>query len=165
MEEIMTKQEFLETLGRILNRELSEQEVAENIRYYDNYITQEVRNGKIEAEVLSSLGDPRLIARTILQVDQQRSEEEAYGNLEDTVYTENADGSFKEDKAEAQQSRFGEKFHVHMVSGAKSWIILILVLIIIWMVLSTVFKILWKLLPVLVVAAMAYWLYQKFTEK
>ena len=61
----MSKQEFLDTLRRALARELSESEVADNINYYWNYIEQQVASGKSEEQVLSELGDPRLIARTI----------------------------------------------------------------------------------------------------
>ena len=67
----MTGQEFLEALARALRSELTEQEVADNIRYYETYISQEMRSGKSEEQVIAQLGDPRLIARTILDVDQQ----------------------------------------------------------------------------------------------
>ena len=79
----MSKQEFLDTLRRALARELSESEVADNINYYWNYIEQQVASGKSEEQVLSELGDPRLIARTILQVDQQK-EEAADPNYQNT---------------------------------------------------------------------------------
>ena len=69
----MSKQEFLDTLRRALARELSESEVADNINYYWNYIEQQVASGKSEEQVLSELGDPRLIARTILQVEDESS--------------------------------------------------------------------------------------------
>lgn len=58
----MSKQEFLDTLRRALARELSESEVADNINYYWNYIEQQVHPGRVEEQVLSELGDPRLIA-------------------------------------------------------------------------------------------------------
>lgn len=36
----MSKEEFLDTLRKVLARELSESEVADNINYYWNYIEQ-----------------------------------------------------------------------------------------------------------------------------
>ena len=39
--------------------------VEENVRYYDGYISDEVRKGRSEEEVIEEIGDPRLIARTI----------------------------------------------------------------------------------------------------
>ena len=81
----MSKEEFLDTLRKVLARELSESEVADNINYYWNYIEQQIASGKTEEQVLQELGDPRLIARTILQVDEKR-EEEPYQDA--AVYTE-----------------------------------------------------------------------------
>lgn len=89
----MSKQEFLETLRRALARELSESEVADNINYYWNYIEQQIAMGKSEEQVLLELGDPRLIARTILQVDEKRDEESF---AESTVY-EGEDGTYREE--------------------------------------------------------------------
>ena len=68
----MSKEEFLDTLRKVLARELSESEVADNINYYWNYIEQQIASGKTEEQVLQELGDPRLIARTILQVDREK---------------------------------------------------------------------------------------------
>ena len=92
----MSKQEFLETLRKVLARELSENEVADNINYYWNYIEQQIASGKTEEQVLQELGDPRLIARTILQVDEKKAEEPYQ---EATVYTEE-DGTYREDSTE-----------------------------------------------------------------
>lgn len=36
------------------------------MRYYQNIYPQEIASGKSEKEVLEELGDPRLIARTII---------------------------------------------------------------------------------------------------
>lgn len=157
----MTKQEFLETLGRILNRELSEQEVAENLHYYEQYISQQMNSGKTEAQVLAELGDPRLIARTILQVDQQR-EEEVYESRE-SIYTEEEDGTFWQEKQ--QRESYDGGYHVHTVSGIKSLVILVLVLIVLLMLISTVFKIALKLLPVALVIAVVLWIYREFVKK
>ncbi len=196
----MTRQEFLETLGRMLRRELSDGEVEDTLRYYGNYIEQEIQKGKTEEQVLETLGDPRLIARTILDVDQEREgeQEPAYSRAE-TVYTERADGSYGEaDDAQepyrevygnpfddayggfygnAQEENpygngydgydesgpdvYGGGFHVHKF-GFKGWLILILVLAIVFLVLGTLFTILWELLPVLLLIAAGMWIYRRF---
>ena len=61
----MRKEEFLQTLRRALTGDVPPGVVEENIRYYDGYITEEVRKGRTEEEVIGEIGDPRLIARTI----------------------------------------------------------------------------------------------------
>ena len=169
----MTKNEFLDALGRMLNRELSEEEVRSNVNYYANYIEQQVRGGKTEEQVLLELGDPRLIARTILQVDQQKEEAygsgygEAQGYDTQTVYTENADGTYQESYEDAQKdpfSSFNANVKVHGF-GWKQWLVLILVLLVIFMILGTVFAVMWQLLPFILLGAGLYWLYKRFLAR
>ncbi len=157
----MTRQEFLDILGRSLRRELSEQEVLDNIRYYEDYIDRAVRTGKSEEQVLAELGDPRLIARTILQVDQQREEQEERGyESRETVYTEDADGTYQEESSDRDDS-FGNRMKVHSFQ-IKGGLILLLVVVVLFLVLGTVFAILWKLLPVILIIAGITWLYRRF---
>lgn len=61
----MKKEEFLVLLRRALTGDVPPGVVEENIRYYDNYITDEVRKGSLEEDVIAEIGDPRLIAKTI----------------------------------------------------------------------------------------------------
>lgn len=165
----MTKNEFLDTLARVLNRELSESEVRSNIRYYEDYIDQQTAGGRSEAEVLRELGDPRLIARTILQVDQQREEaqdgyaSEAYGAQ--TVYTENSDGTYHESyEEEEQKAPFGGRVKVYGF-GWKQWLIVILVLLVVFMILGTVFAVVWRFFPFILLGAGLWWLYKRFLSR
>ena len=159
----MSKQEFLDTLRRALAREVSESEVADNINYYWNYIEQQVASGESEEQVLSELGDPRLIARTILQVDQQK-EGAADPYYQNTVYTEDEpSGSYRQDVgADPFEDDFGTQIHVRRL-GVSDWIRIILVILIVLVVLGVFFHILWKLLPFLIAAAVVLWIYRKIT--
>ena len=77
----MDRNEFVSTLRAALTGEVSPAVVEDNVRYYQNYISQEIASGKSEKEVLEELGDPRLIARTI--IDTQGND--GYGS--DPTYT------------------------------------------------------------------------------
>ncbi len=59
----MTKHEFLSELRTALEGNLPSQEIEENIRYYDSYFRE---SRKTEREVCEELGDPRLIARSLI---------------------------------------------------------------------------------------------------
>lgn len=59
----MTKQEFLTELRHALEGQLPAQDIEENIHYYDAYFRD---SGKPEKEVCEELGDPRLIARSLI---------------------------------------------------------------------------------------------------
>lgn len=161
----MTKQEFLDQLRRMLNRELDEQEVAENIRYYDEYISEAVRNGKSEAQVLAELGDPRMIARTILDVDQQREEQNGYVREDGaSVFTEDGDGTYQEE-GNTRNGNFGTHHFEVQASSWKVWLVLILIIFVLVLILGTAFAVLWKLLPFLLVGAFAVWIYHKVTGR
>ncbi len=62
----MTKAEFLATLRSKLMGEVSTLELENTIRYYEEYISDAVRGGKLEEAVLDELGNPLLIAKTII---------------------------------------------------------------------------------------------------
>lgn len=151
----MTKQDFLETLGKILNRELSEAEVKDNLQYYDTYITQQMAKGRTQEEVLSELGDPRLIARTILQVDT-RKEEGSSGQ----IFTEEEDGSFRH-SPEKEGNGSGGRIHVHSFGGVKAWLILIAALLLFFFLLHTAFTLAIRLLPVILVVSLVVWLVRR----
>lgn len=82
----MNRQEFIETLGARLSEELSVAEVLSQTQYYQGYIDGELKKGKTEEEILAELGDPLLIAKTILESPHEESpfgravpdEQEAY---------------------------------------------------------------------------------------
>ena len=63
----MTKQEFLEGLRERLLEEGADVLVPENLNFYDSYIEEEKQKGRTEEDVLEELGNPVLIARSILE--------------------------------------------------------------------------------------------------
>lgn len=63
----MTRQEFTDRLAARLAESLPPSAVRSQVRYYEGYIDAEIRNGKTEEEATAGLGDPVLIARSILE--------------------------------------------------------------------------------------------------
>ena len=66
----MTEKEFLDTLYEQLSDQIPDSKASAHTQYYQDYIRNEIRNGKNEQEVLQSLGDPRLIAKTLIDTVQ-----------------------------------------------------------------------------------------------
>ncbi len=174
----MTRQEFLDTLRRALNRELSAAQVEENIAYYDNYIREQMAKGQTEAQVIARLGDPRLIARTILQVDDNReTARSSVFDTDETVYMEETgrDGYFSDQDfdGELREERGRSRFpHIHFFQ-IKGWmaalvliLALILVLALVLALAGIAMAVLWKLLPFLLILWLvlwvAAWLYRRF---
>lgn len=74
----MNKQEFLLRLKEALENDLSGQAVTENLDYYNRYITDEIQKGRSEAEVIASLGDPWMLARTMIDTSAMGHSGEVY---------------------------------------------------------------------------------------
>ena len=74
----MTKIEFLTELQRALNGRLGSAKAAPHVEYYQEYIEIEVRNGREEEEVIDELGSPRLIAKSIGDLDDRSSQPDFY---------------------------------------------------------------------------------------
>lgn len=70
MEEKMTKRDFIIGLRRALSGKLDGRAVTEHASYYEEYIEVQVRKGKEEWQVTEELGDPALLAKSILNADR-----------------------------------------------------------------------------------------------
>ena len=87
----MNRQEFVAALERTLRGAgASEALIRDNINYYSSYFQDEMRKGRSEEEVAKELGDPRLIAKTII------------GVLEEDGYSEES-GAYEEDLLKRQR--------------------------------------------------------------
>lgn len=133
----MTRQEFLEKLRAALNGRIPAASVNENVNYYEDYIITEVRKGRIEEDVLKELGDPRLIAKTIITAGGRESG--AYA--EDYVYGENT-----YDEGEKKISSGWD-----IVRRLPSWLVILIVAIVVISILVLAFSVLSVFAPFILV--------------
>lgn len=75
----MNRYEFINALRTALNGKTPATTVEDNVQYYEEYIDVQLRQGKSEEEVLSALGDPRLLARTIIEANKYAEGTDTYG--------------------------------------------------------------------------------------
>lgn len=68
----MTRFEFTKILRKTLSGRVSHEIVNENVAYYETYIDTEIKKGRSEREILQELGDPRLLAKTIIDTTDER---------------------------------------------------------------------------------------------
>ena len=100
----MVKKEFLDILRESLAGKVPMSEIEENIRYYKDYI----ENGaESEEEALKQLGDPHLIARTIID-----SFKASKGPMAD-FYTEQARNEYSSGTFEEDGSRTEDEDNVY----------------------------------------------------
>ena len=64
----MTKKEFLEQLEETLAGEVPNSVVYDNKQYYSKYIDSELWKGRAEEEIFEELGIPRLLAKTVIDM-------------------------------------------------------------------------------------------------
>lgn len=80
----MTRQEFLQELQAALQGEMSQSSINGHIKYYQNYIIEEVQKGQTEEDVIRGMGNPRLIAKTLIDTSEQFGE-----SVGEEYYSEN----------------------------------------------------------------------------
>ena len=126
----MSKQEFLDGLRRSLASGMESQEINEHINYYSQYIDSQIRMGTSEEEVMASLGEPRLIAKTLLGMEGVETVTEEY--VED------------ESVHDANYRYFNINGKTLKIPG---WLFTILVCVVSFCVLTFVFALMTRLLP------------------
>ena len=141
----MLKQEFLDSLRRSLSGSLEPSEVNEHISYYSEYIDSQIRKGNSEEEVMASLGEPRLIAKTLLGMEG----------------VETAAGDFVE---EQEVKTAGDRyFNFHgKTFKIPGWLFTILICVISFCVLSFIFALLTRLLPFFFLIMLGVMVYRFF---
>lgn len=157
----MDKQSFIEQLRRSLSSLSDYTFVNDTIAYYENYIDSQIRGGKTEAQVMQELGDPRLIAKSIIA---SHSEEEDSQTTKTRYFDE------EESTESTRGFRSGKTmfhFNGHTVS-LPGWLVKVLSIVIVALVLFllfTVFGFIFQLIaPLIVPAFLAYYIYRIFIK-
>lgn len=88
----MSREEFLEKLERHLRGELSEDEIKRHVEYYRTYIAGEAAKGQTEEEIMNQLGDPWLIAKTLIESGRRGPQVNSH------IYEQGEDGNYIREK-------------------------------------------------------------------
>lgn len=91
----MGREEFLAVLQEALKGEIPDYEIAGHLQYYDGYIRE--NDGKTEEEKLNELGDPRLIAKTIIDARSLKGGHAVYQESYEQEYSQG--GQKEQEKA------------------------------------------------------------------
>lgn len=152
----MDKQEFLDRLRTALNGRVAPGLVMENINYYESYINTEIRKGRSEEEVLDSLGDPRLLAKTIIQTQGGNGA----GVYSDAGYrSAQYQGSSQNNQDSVGEDMQGGKSRVFRVP---TWLLGILILLVIFVFILLFFSLLSFLAPFILIVAAVFFVVKLF---
>lgn len=123
----MNRREYLNSLRAQLQGVLSQAEIEGHIRYYDEYISEEMAAGKTEEQVLEDLGSPILIAKTLTNA---AGREDYYdGSAERQEEQEESDfyGQGRGERGEPFETRFHT---FQMNTGIARWLIPVVLILI-----------------------------------
>ncbi|PXV85144.1 uncharacterized protein DUF1700 [Lachnotalea glycerini] len=157
----MSKHEFLNTLQEALEGEVTQNVMNENLSYYKNYIDGEIRKGKSESMVLQQLGEPRLIAKTIIDTNSIEKNSRTY-----TYSNENAEEQKEESRRKGFNAAYDEQDGWDVRFGnfkINSWYGKMLIIIMLIVILCIVGQIAIAILPILFPVIVIFFLVSYFT--
>lgn len=152
----MRKEEFLEKLRARLSQTMSQQEVTAQIRYYENYIQEQMQNGRSEEEVLTELGDPLLIAKTLMDVQETQEE---YSHPENNIYEER--GGQESGDTQRELHRMEIKTRGGCLLAAVIFVVVVVVAMILWAAGTVLIHLLPILIPLMIVLLVVAYFKQK----
>lgn len=150
----MDREEFIDKLQRALAGGLNSSQVAENVRYYQEYIDSEMRRGRSEAEVMGQLGDPRLLAKSIIEANKRAgmsygSNREYDEEMSDDTLDENLAGAASEGRS-------------IMLPG---WLVMLIVTVIVVLIIGVVTQLIAFFAPVIIVGLVVLLIVKVFQSR
>ena len=148
---VMNREDFLRQFREALDGKVSEGIIQDNENYYRSYINGQIRSGKTEEEVLRSLGEPRLLAKTIEEINKFASEstEERRTYADDNVGYDSAQGG-------RYHSRTGKTKHVKL----PGWLIAGIVIVVAVVLLTVAFRVFLFFAPAILIFLLVGFVYR-----
>lgn len=148
----MGKQDFLEKLRASLSGNVPARLVEENVAYYADYINAQLRMGQPEEMVLSQLGDPRLIAKSIITAN---SGEEYVKNNGTNYYSD-----YEEEKyyTEPREQKLPQVIRVN------GWVTLAIIILILVLLVGAVYSLISLLFPLIMMGGIVYFFVKVFRD-
>lgn len=159
----MNKEEFLQGLQNTLSGEVPPAVVRENLNYYNDYIQAETNKGRSEAEVMEELGDPRLIARTIIDITPGAgtSNYESYQTHHYNNGSTGSTGQYQEDSRQQGNRQNTGNFHYYDLN---KWywkllgiVMVIMVFTVVITIVSGLLSLVIPMLPVIGIVILIMW--------
>lgn len=146
----MSKDEFLKGLEQALAGEVPASVIQENLRYYSQYISEETGRGTPEREVLEAIGDPRLIARTIIDstVGVENTGQGAWSAYE-SAYDEQGGPAYEKTGRQSGSAHYYNlnKWYWKLLLG----VVVVGVIFLVLTIVGGIFSLLLPFLPILII--------------
>ena len=143
----MSKEEFLRELEEALAGDVPEAVIRDNVSYYGSYLSQEMAKGRSVEEIVSEIGEPFIIAKTIIEHCEAsgacgenggyRSYQESYqDSYQDSGRCQSSYGNSGQGNGQGRSPFSG----MHYIDLNK-WYWKLLAIVILFMVVSVVFRV------------------------
>lgn len=148
----MRQEEFLNCFQNALAGKVSDRIIQENVNYYRNYINEQIRMGRTEDEVMQTLGDPRLRAKTVEESSnfvRKENEQTSYfsGNNNRGTWNGPQGGSYRQEAAYTQD----EDNEQHKVMQIPGWLMAIVGILVLALIVMVVFSVISAIAPFILV--------------
>ncbi len=92
----MSKEEFLRELEEALAGDVPEAVIRDNVSYYGSYLSQEMAKGRSVEEIVNEIGEPFIIAKTIIEHSEAVGEAAGDGGYGSYQESYGDDGSYSQ---------------------------------------------------------------------
>jgi len=160
----MSKEEFLRELEEALAGDVPEAVIRDNVSYYGSYLSQEMAKGRSVEEIVGEIGEPFIIAKTIIEHCEASGEcagDGGYGNYQE---------SYDDGGSRSQSGNQNPFSNMHYIDLNK-WYWKLLAGILIFMVVSFVFRLIGGMFALLIrfsgpllMFFLVYWIIKNFKK-
>ena len=136
----MSKEEFLQELAEALAGDVPESVIRDNVSYYGSYLSQEMAKGRTVEEIVGEIGEPFIIAKTIIEHCEASGEcsgEGGYESSRQESYYDSGSRSQGENQGYGNRSPFSNMHYVDL----NKWYWKLLAGVIMFLILSLVFRV------------------------
>ncbi len=150
----MSKEEFLRELEEALAGDVPEAVIRDNVSYYGSYLTQEMAKGRTVEEIEQEIGEPFIIAKTIIEHCEASGEcagDNGYGSYRDAYDDGSSRERYQGGSAGGNQG-YGSRDqgpNMHYVDLNK-WYWKVLICFVMFMVISFAFRLLGGIFALLI---------------
>ena len=137
----MNKEEFLQELSEALAGDVPESVIRDNISYYGSYLTQEMAKGRTVDEIVREIGEPFILAKTIIEHCEASGECSGDDGYQDHSYSESGRGY----EQSGQQSPFSNMRYIDL----NKWYWKLAAVLVLFFTVSLVFRIIGGILALL----------------
>ncbi len=168
----MSKEEFLRELEEALAGDVPEAVIRDNVSYYGSYLSQEMAKGRSVKEIVGEIGEPFIIAKTIIEHCEASGECAGDGGYENSYQESYSDSgnrsqSGNQGYGSQNQSPFSNMHYIDL----NKWYWKLLAGVLMFMAVSLVFRLIGGIFALLIrfsgplmMFFLVYWIVKNFKK-